>query len=75
MGKQIFRPFLDSFIDNSFRNAKSENQNRALSAQVFIVELGKVYGESILRGVLSMVDDGYVNTYLSYKQTLQYMRN
>jgi len=34
MGKSKFRPFLDepTLIDNSFRNAKSDINNRSLSA-------------------------------------------
>jgi hypothetical protein len=71
VGKQKFRPFLDdpTFIDNTFRNSKHENNNRALSSQTFIVELGKVFGDSIFRAVLSMVDENYVSLYMQYKST------
>jgi len=59
LGKNKFRPILDdtALIDAMFRNAKSENHNRSLSAQTFIVELGKVYGDSIFRALLSLVDE------------------
>ena len=69
LGKAKFRPFLDdpSFVDALFRNAKAESQNRAQPAQTCILELGKMYGEGLFRGVLSMVDDSYVSEYAQYK--------
>jgi hypothetical protein len=75
MGKSKFRPFLDEpvVIDNAFRNAKSDINNRSLSAQTFIVDLGKIYGDGIFRGILSMVDDSYIGLYLQYKAQPAYL--
>jgi hypothetical protein len=52
LGKRKFRPFVDALIEPAFINATSENKNCSLSAQEFIIALGKTLGERIFKALV-----------------------
>jgi hypothetical protein len=61
LGKKKFRGYVETFLDPTFRNAKSaEAQNMAIAAQDFIMELEKTYGENIFKAILASHDDRYI---------------
>ena len=47
LGKRKFRPFVDALVEPAFINAAAENKNCSLSAQEFLIALGKTLGERI----------------------------
>ena len=60
VGKKKLRGFVELFLDPTFRNAKSldhQATNMSLSAQDFILELERTYGENIFRAIVESHDD------------------
>ena len=70
LGKKKFRGYVDTFLDPAFRNAKKQQQeqNMAIAAQEFILDLEKTYGENIFRAILESHDDRYNNDLKEYKE-------
>ena len=63
IGKKKFRGLVELFLDPTFRNTSHSSQNCALAAQDFLMELNKVYGESICRAIVENHDSKYLETF------------
>eukprot|EP00347_Sterkiella_histriomuscorum_P007190 403349918 len=57
VGKKVFRPYLELFLDSAFRSAKDDRYNCQFPAQQFIMTLIKEYGEGIMKAVVESHDD------------------
>lgn len=68
MGKRKFRPFVDALIEPTFVNATSENKNCSLSAQEFLISLGKTLGERILKALVDQLNSAYSRHYDAFKE-------
>lgn len=69
LGKKKFRGHVELFLDPAFRNAKKQDQqNMAIAAQEFIVDLEQTYGENIFKAILESHDDRYINDLKQYKE-------
>ena len=69
IGKRKFRPFVDALIEPTFVNATSENKNCSLSAQEFLIGLGKTLGERILKALVEQLNSSYPRHYDAFKET------
>lgn len=69
LGKKKFRGYVELFLDPSFRTAKiQDQQNMAISAQDFVLDLEKTYGENIFKAILEAHDDRYLGDLQKYKE-------
>ena len=69
LGKKKFRGHVDTFLDPAFRNAKKkEEQNMAIAAQEFILDMEKTYGQNIFKAIVESHDDRYVNDLNEYRE-------
>lgn len=56
LGKKKFRGYVELMLDPVFRNTNHSSQNCAISAQDFLLEVNKVYGDSITKAIIENHD-------------------
>ena len=69
LGKRKFRPFVDALVEPAFINAASENKNCSLSAQEFLLALGKTLGERIFKALVEQLNNAYPRQFENFKET------
>lgn len=61
IGKKNFRNYIELFLDPIFRAAKDNaNQNMAVQAQDFAIQLEDLYGPTIFKAILENHDERYI---------------
>lgn len=68
LGKKKFRPFVEIFMDPTFRNTNHSTQNCAVAAQDFLITLEKVYGENITKAIIESQNPSYLEEFMMFKQ-------
>ena len=78
MGKKKFRPYIELFLDPTFKVARMEDphqMNLCYAAQDFIIECDKQYGENIFKAVVEGHNDRYIEQLAQIKEDYKRFSN
>ncbi len=75
MGKKVFRPHLDFFIDPIFRATRNSNRGCAVAAEDSLIAMEKTYGQNIFNAIIDGVDPSYPADFQRIKESTAMTQN